>query len=87
MKKPFWPEKNRPLWRRMKVDEIINLLCSKYVTALPGLRDVFVDQRFVEITTVFQGFHGLEALKSNKVSNLMEEMYRTPEQMYVCNYR
>jgi hypothetical protein len=47
----------------------------------------FAEQRFVEITAVFQGFHGLDELKANKVSNLMAEMQKSPDQMYICNYR
>ena len=46
-----------------------------------------VDRRFVEITTIFQGFHGLSEIRSKNPESYAEEMQTAQEQIFVCNYR
>jgi hypothetical protein len=59
----------------------------RFIYEIGMIFDDDTDQRFVEITTVFQGFHGLENVKRNNAGHYTEEMYRSRDQVYICNYR
>jgi len=58
-----------------------------FVYEIGMIFDDDTDQRFVEITTVFQGYYGLDEMKRRNPSSFVEEMYQHREQIYVCNYR
>jgi len=45
------------------------------------------DKRFVEITAVLQGFHGLDDARQKNPDAYAEEISRAQDQVYVCNYR
>lgn len=44
-------------------------------------------RKFVEITALMQGFHGLGNLRNQSVEELSKAMESSPDQIYICNYR
>ena len=47
----------------------------------------FSDERFVEITVVFQGYHGYNEAKSLDPVKYYQEIQTNQDYLYVCNYR
>ncbi|ESO05479.1 hypothetical protein HELRODRAFT_171110 [Helobdella robusta] len=45
------------------------------------------NRKFIEITTVMQGYHGLERIKDENVRDLSSEMIENRHNLFVCNYR
>jgi len=45
------------------------------------------NQRFVEITAVFQGIHGMNRMQHQDSQDFAEQMRKSEDQVYVCNYR
>lgn len=45
------------------------------------------DQRFVEITVVFQGFHGFHNAKQKDPREYYDHVRENAQLLYVCNYR
>ena len=45
------------------------------------------DERFVEITTVLQGFHGLSDAREQYPETYTDAIQQSQENIYVCNYR
>lgn len=46
-----------------------------------------IDRRFVEITTVLQGVHGLDEARQKNPESYAEAISKSQDQVYVCNYR
>ena len=51
------------------------------------VRNFITDKRYVEITTVMQGFRGLKKVREASINEISNSMIARPEDIYVCNYR
>jgi len=60
-------------------------LFIRFVYEIGIIFDEETNKRFVEITTVIQGCHGLGAARMG--DDYVEEMKKSQDQLYACNYR
>jgi len=60
-------------------------LFIRFVYEVGIIFDEQTNKRFVEITTVIQGCHGLGVARMS--SDYAEEMKKSEDQLYTCNYR